>query len=51
MCMHWLKYVKLDTEVRLKKYALYDTGNRHASRRQQAYSAISCFYQCLTGPL
>ena len=31
------------------KYACYDTGSRHASLRQRAYSAISNVYQCVTG--
>ena len=49
MCMHWLKYVRLNRRP-VEKYAWYDTGSRHADV-SDAYSVISSVYQYVTGPL
>ena len=53
MCMHWLKYVRLNRKDRLKNMCATTLDVAMVANVSGAYSAsaISSGYQCLTWPL
>ena len=51
MCMHWLKYVRLNRKDRLKNMRASTLDVAMVANVSGAYSAISSGYQCVTGPL
>ena len=51
MCMHWLKYCRLDRKDRLKNMRAMTLEVAMLADVRGAYSAISSFNLCVTGPL
>ena len=51
MCMHWLKYVRLNRKDRLKNMRGMTLEVAMLADVSGAYSAIYNVYQCVTGPL
>ena len=51
MCMHWLKYVKLNRKDRLKIMLGTTLEVAMLADVSWAHSAISSVYRCVTGPL
>ena len=51
MCMHWLKYVRLNRKDRVKNMHVMTLEIAMLADVSGAYSAISSVYQCVTGPL
>ena len=51
MCMHWLKYPRLNRKDRLKNMRGTTLEVAVLADVNGAYSAISSVYQCVTGPL
>ena len=51
MCMHWLKYVRLNRKDWLKNMRGTTLEVAMFADINGAYSAISTVYQCVTGPL
>ena len=51
MCMHWLKYIRLNRKDRLKILRGTTLEVAMLADVSGAYSAISSVYQCVTGPL
>ena len=51
MCMHWLKYCRLDSEDRLKNMRAMILEVAMLADVRGAYSAISSVNLCVTGPL
>ena len=51
MCMHWLKYVRLNRKDRLKIMHGMTLEVAMLAYVSRAYSAISNVYLCVTGPL
>ena len=51
MCMHWIKYVRLNRKERLKNKGGTTLEVAMLADVSGAYSAISSVYQCVTGPL
>ena len=48
MCMHWLKYVRLNRKDQLKNMSC---TTLEVTMIADVHSAISSVYQCMTGPL
>ena len=51
MCMHWLKYCRLDRKDRLKNMHAMTLEVAMLADVRGAYSAISSVDLCVTGPL
>ena len=51
MCMHWLKYVRINRINRLKNMRGTTLEVGMLANVSGAYNAISSVYQCVTGPL
>ena len=51
MCMHWLKYVRLNRKDQLKNMRGMTLEVAMLADVSGAYSAISSVYKCVTGPL
>ena len=51
MCIHWLKYVRLNRKDRLQNMGRTTLEVAILANVSGAYSAISSVYQCVTGPL
>ena len=51
MCMHWLKYCRLDRKDRLKNMRAMTLEVAMLADVRGAYSAISSVNLCVTGPL
>ena len=51
MCMHWLKYIRLNRKHRLKNMRGTTLEVAMLAYVNRAYSAISSVYQCVSGPL
>ena len=51
MCMHWLKYVRLNSKDWLKNMRGTTLEVAMIADASGAYSAVSSVYKCVTGPL
>ena len=51
MCMHWLKYIRLNRKDRLKNMHATTLEVTMLADISGAYSPISSVYQCVPGPL
>ena len=51
MCMHWLKYVRLNRKDQLKNMCATTLEVAMLADVSEAYSAISSVNLCVTGPL
>ena len=51
MCIHWLKYVRLNRKDRLKSKCGTTPEVDMLGDVSEAHSAISSVYQSMTGPL
>ena len=49
MCMHWLKYVRLNRKDRLKNMRGTTLKVAMLADVSEAHSAVSSVYQCVTG--
>ena len=50
MCMHWLKYVKLNRKDGLENLRGTKLEVAMLANANESHSAISSVYQCITGP-